>query len=62
LPFVTVALSVLVAAAVSAKHARLAITTSSMTNRMLVGLMSLDVVWVWMWVEMLLQQNKYGIH
>ena len=44
LPFVIVALSILVAAAVSAKHALLAIATSSMTNRMLVGLMLLNVV------------------
>jgi hypothetical protein len=59
LPFITVALSVLVVAAVSAKHAILAIATSSMANRMLVGMMLLDAVCV---LGMLLQQNKYGIH
>jgi hypothetical protein len=46
LPFITVALSVLVAAAVSAKHAILAIATSSMANRMLLGVMLLDAVCV----------------
>jgi hypothetical protein len=43
LPFVIVALSVLVAV-ILAKHAILAIATSSMANRMLVGVMLLDVV------------------
>jgi hypothetical protein len=42
LPIVTVASSVLVAA-VSAKHAILAIANSSMANRMLVGVMLLNV-------------------
>jgi len=48
--FVTVALSMLAAVAVAAKHAILAIATSSIANRMLVGMMLLDVV-----CEMLLQ-------
>ena len=56
MPFVIVALSVLVAV-ISAKHAILAIATSSMANRLLVGVMLLDVVCV----EMLLQ-NNYHIH
>ena len=43
LPIVTVASSVLVAA-VSAKHAILAIATSTMANRMLTGTMLLVVV------------------
>ena len=43
LPIVTVASSVLVAA-VSAKHAILAIATSTMANRMLAGTMLLVVV------------------
>ena len=43
LPIVTVASSVLVAA-VSAKHTILAIANSSMANRMLVGVMLLNVV------------------
>ena len=46
LPFITVALSVLVVAAVSAKHAILAKATSSMANRMLLGVMLLDVMCV----------------
>jgi hypothetical protein len=43
LPFVTLALSVLVAA-VPAKHAILAIANSSMANRMLVDMILLNVV------------------
>ena len=43
LPFVTLALSVLVAA-VLAKHAILAIANSSMANRMLVDMILLNVV------------------
>jgi hypothetical protein len=44
LPFVTLALSVLVAAVSSKKHAILAKETSSVANRMLVDMMLLNVV------------------
>jgi hypothetical protein len=52
LPFITVALSVLVVATVSAKHAILAKATSSMANRMLLGVMVLDVMCVGVGVGM----------